>query len=101
MCEPPPPPPLPSNLENEKHPHPLGSPPTDLDRPSVEGQPPSPRRNPLGGDEGLPVEVQARRQLEEAGVAEELTRILDDFLHDPEVLVEAFGVIACLADVCE
>ena len=47
------------------------------------------------------MEVQARKQLEEAGVAQELTRILDDFLHDPEVLVEAFGVIACLADVGE
>ena len=86
---------LASNLENEKQPHPLGS-PVDSDHSPVGGQSPS---LPEGLKEAFSVEVQARRQLEEAGVAQELTRILDDFLHDPEVLVEAFGVIACLADV--
>ena len=34
-------------------------------------------------------------------VLDDLLKILDNFLHDSEVICEAFGIIACLADMGE
>jgi len=34
-------------------------------------------------------------------VFNDLVNILDEFPHDPEVICEALGVVACLADVGE
>ncbi len=35
------------------------------------------------------------------GIVGDLSRILDDFVADPEVITEVFCVIACLADLGE
>ena len=39
-----------------------------------------------------------KHHLLRCNIVQELSKILDGFLHDPDVITETFGVIACLAD---